>query len=234
MNRFDRFIALFCVIVMLIVSVIGFNMMANASEADTIDSLKLEYLVMQNELDNSYNKLKELISLKDKEFPFLRSLKFNYQMNDERIKIVNIHKSLLDIHNRANAIRELLPYYQYGLNSNYDNTLNEIAGVARDKGIQEWKIPTLLGWLLHENPSLNHTRKGDSGRATGFCQCNNRFRKCEYERKAQLNQCVQWFGDYTWQSSSDSLLDDVRRGHNLRAGQWYNNRTIKQINLISY
>lgn len=99
--------------------------------------------------------------------------------------------------------------------------ISDLQESATEIGIDEWKQRIMLGWFLTENGALTHTAKGDGGNSSGLCQCNKKYRKCAKTYSTQKKQCLQWFADYTKNSTEKSIFADVRDGHNPKAGKSY-------------
>ena len=108
----------------------------------------------------------------------------------------------------------------------------DIQKTAIEKGIEEWKLKTMLAWLMQENGSFSENTRGDYGHSVGLCMCHTKYRKCVFTYDEQKEQCLNWFKVYTAFSTKHSIYKDIKTGHNPRAGVWYDNGIKKKENLF--
>ena len=118
-----------------------------------------------------------------------------------------------------------------------DARLTDLAQEAITRGIPRQRLGVMLGWLLAENGALDEEVRGDGGASIGLCQCHTGHRLCSRGYKAQVEQCLGWFIDYTANLPADAnaaeIAHRIRARHNPQAGHWYIQSVLGRANEVS-
>jgi len=95
----------------------------------------------------------------------------------------------------------------------------DIQNKAIEMGVAEWKFKYMVSWFFVENGTLSEWREGDYGPEIGLTQCHPVHRDCmplgDYE--GQKEQSINWFIEYTHNSNENTIIRDIRKGHNPNA-----------------
>lgn len=118
------------------------------------------------------------------------------------------------------TIKEDTPLYaQYK-----QDIVKDVQLYAEYLGIEEWKYPYMIAWMVQENGAFSSDKRwwDVNGWANGICSCNERWRKCapKGDYTEQRNQCINWFKGYTVNSTPQTILRDIRKGHNPNSGTY--------------